>query len=562
MKPSPSNEPVTLVTGYYLDNFFKILDFVDRWYDDILGPDEWAFSRAFRAVPLPAQRLYVRLLMRKGPFFRCDKLAYPEIEDVPAAVNALAAAGLLRCCPFDEPRLVFALLARAEVEALLRAHRDALPEETPVFRKLKKPELIALVVTHLDPSAAATWLQARFNWVALLGEDVLLRYRLLFFGNSRQDWTEFVLLDLGLLRYEPVVLLRGDRWFQSRALLDASVAWLEKRALCDLAMEAEDEAGLAVLGEAMPPTYDERVLIRRRDRLLNSVGAWLERRGSFEAALAWYHDSSRPPSRERQARLLDKLGRPRQAMAMCRALLDGPATEEERLFANAFRVKVAKKLGHSMPAPKRASFPNRTLTLVRDARKRIEHQVLEHLQEQGMPGFGAENWFWLSVFGLIFWDIVYAPVRGAFFNHYQRGPADLFSNAFLAHRHEAVQARLDWLRLGLPWLPLAQKVMDEKWGVNNYLVGWDPSLREHVARIHEQMHGKALAVLFERLVTHPGLYRTGFPDLLLFPPEGGYRLAEVKGPGDQLQPNQRGWLKYFQANGIPIEVVRVVWQTA
>ena len=52
-------------------------------------------------------------------------------------------------------------------------------------------------------------------------------------------------------------------------------------------------------------------------------------------------------------------------------------------------------------------------------------------------------------------------------------------------------------------------------------------------------------------------HRSGLPDLIYFADTGGYELFEVKGPGDQLQKNQRRWMKHFAANNIPHAIVDV-----
>jgi hypothetical protein len=71
-----------------------------------------------------------------------------------------------------------------------------------------------------------------------------------------------------------------------------------------------------------------------------------------------------------------------------------------------------------------------------------------------------------------------------------------------------------------------------------------------------------LALVFDRMAGNLGLHRAGFPDLVLFPPadvtsEESYELLEVKGPEDQLRPNQERWLRFFGEHAIRAQVMRV-----
>ena len=66
--------------------------------------------------------------------------------------------------------------------------------------------------------------------------------------------------------------------------------------------------------------------------------------------------------------------------------------------------------------------------------------------------------------------------------------------------------------------------------------------------------------IFERQLSDLRNNRSGFPDLVVFPPESGYLLVEVKGPGDTLQKNQQRWMQYFGENDIPHLLARVSWQ--
>jgi hypothetical protein len=70
---------IELKPGYYLDNFHKLTGFVEEVYGDILNESERDFLDRFKVLPCSSQLFYVRLISRKGPLFRHDKLNYPEI---------------------------------------------------------------------------------------------------------------------------------------------------------------------------------------------------------------------------------------------------------------------------------------------------------------------------------------------------------------------------------------------------------------------------------------------------------------------------------------------------
>ena len=86
LAPAPMVED--LPTGYYLENFNFLLDFVEQHYTDLLTKEEKAYRENFQNLSLDAQRLYVRLTGRRGPLFRLDKLVYDEIRARAACLQA------------------------------------------------------------------------------------------------------------------------------------------------------------------------------------------------------------------------------------------------------------------------------------------------------------------------------------------------------------------------------------------------------------------------------------------------------------------------------------------
>ena len=52
------------------------------------------FSHGLQALPNEAQCLFLRLFLRKGPWFRLDTLSYSELTDVTASAQQLCEAGM------------------------------------------------------------------------------------------------------------------------------------------------------------------------------------------------------------------------------------------------------------------------------------------------------------------------------------------------------------------------------------------------------------------------------------------------------------------------------------
>lgn len=86
--------------GYYLENFLRILDTVMGEPQDVklFNDEDLAYVSTFRALTLPAQKLYVRLFQRKIKWNKVSKIEYKDIcdaEDTKLYVNELIYAGFL-----------------------------------------------------------------------------------------------------------------------------------------------------------------------------------------------------------------------------------------------------------------------------------------------------------------------------------------------------------------------------------------------------------------------------------------------------------------------------------
>lgn len=174
--------------------------------------------------------------------------------------------------------------------------------------------------------------------------------------------------------------------------------------------------------------------------------------------------------------------------------------------------------------------------------------------------FYVENSLFTSLFGLLCWEALFAPVPGAFFHPFQAAPADLYTEQFRARREQHFHRLPGLLDTG-EHEALIWRRYQEKAGIHANFVSWG-RLRPPLLRLALQCVPAAhLRLCFERLLDDLKENASGMPDLIQFwPAQRRYRLIEVKGPGDGLKDNQRRWLRFFARHALPAAVCKVRWQ--
>jgi hypothetical protein len=543
---------------YYLDNFHRVLDWIADRYADLLDEAEHGFIAAFPGLPQPARALFVRMVMRKGDLFRASKLDYPEIGCPLAAAGPLLDAGWVRRDPDVSLDELFDLLLKAEVA-------EAFVLDAPLRAARKAEQLAALraLPDHVDSRPFSRWHPACGDQVLrILVKPLCERLRLVFFGNLSQDWTEFVLADLGLFRYEQVEFSAGSRGFRSRADIDD---YLRLHA-CKERYHAGEPAP-EVLRDLPPLPFDNPWLDSRREKLLFQLGQQLEKDKDWEAAHGAYARCRYPGARGRAIRVLEKHERYGDAYALFEAAWAAPESEAERQHLLRIGPRLARRLGHARLAPRRAAPPPRLdLCLPFDAGRRVEGVVLDHLWRDDAPVFYVENTLANTLFGLLCWPAVFAAIPGAFFHPFHRGPADLYSADFGRRRAAEFAACLARLDDG-SYRDAMLATWDEKAGLQSPFVAWDYLDRAIVELALDCIPPAHVRLWCERILHDVKDNRTGFPDLIRFRPHapagsGRYELIEVKGPGDRLQDNQLRFIDYCAAHGMPVTVCYLQWEQA
>ena len=537
---------------YYLNNFKTVLESLESRYWELLTGEEREFIRRFGALPERSCALLARMIMRRGMFFRLSRLSYPEIGDAGAAAAPLLDLGWL-----EEPVIDVAdlhrLLTKAELSVHLALSRD--------IRRLNRPELLdVLRQQHTQPRPLRGWC-AQLNDRVLrpVVKPVAERFRLIFFGNFHQDWTAFVLSDLGISSYETVPVHSAP--FLTRGHIDAFCQLYR----CQLALEEGVELGEIVV-TIPPPIVDSDWLEEYRQSLIFQVATAYERLDDLGSALAMHSTCRHRGSRMRKVRLLERMKDWQAARALCLVAASASESEAERQLACRVLPRLNRKLHITdekiSELPRVASFDIQ-LAAPPDGRA-LELRVRDHLaiqEGEDCTVYYVENALINSLFGLLCWDAIFAPIPGAFFHDFQYGPADLESPYFYERRRERFAECFAELESGR-YKDIIRRRLLAKVGIQAPFVAWgllSPALLKCALRCFPAEH---LRLWFEWIVRDVVENRSGFPDLVQFwPNEQRYRMVEIKGPGDRLQDNQRRFLEFCGRHEMPVAVCRVRWET-
>ena len=545
-----TSEPVELPPRYYLANFQRLCDTVAHQYADLLDARERDFLSRFEAAGEELRCLYVRLVSRRGPLFRSEQLNYPELGDLAPVLEEGLRSGML--VQEDDPDFhrLAALLRKPELVEIYAGQID---------KSIRKPELVAGLYASLPEADLLEqwrhWRDDTHRLVAPADVEVVDFFKLLFFGNSYQDLTEFVVSDLGHTNYPAYPLEADYRLFNDRAEIEEYLELQTLKTAYKSAVAADDPGTVVAVARQLLERGSGPATESLRDRLRNRVGRQLERYELPGEAVALYRVCGEHPARQRLTRLLSDQ-QPEAALALCESIQQAPWCEAEVDFARRTMPTLSKRVGGQSNPVRRDRFEEEHLGLPYS--QPVERAAALHYAESWPEVHYVENWLCNASFGLAFWEQIFAAVPGAFINPFQAAPLDMYSPGFYPTRRAAIDTRLETLASA----DIAETLLDafdRYQGLTNSWVGWRGAHRELLETAFTTIPREHWLAIWRRMLFDPEANRNGFPDLIALDPGQGYCLIEVKGPGDQLQLNQRRWLRYFQAQGIPARIAKVTW---
>lgn len=546
-----SGRPDTLPDDYYLRNFHALVGYVFDTYQDLFTSEECTWYESIRQCDESAQRLYVRLLTRKGNVFRLSRLKYPEIVALGDAASQLASHQLSVTSAPDSLSTLIQAYTKPELLRMLSLE---------TLKSKSRVELVdfILAANPEDQHQYLSTLQNADSWISINGHAFWNLYNLCFFGNLYQDSSEFVLRDLGAVEYEDYEIPAGFRAFKSRSHIDAHMRYFECVALWDLVDRKSTDALHSLLTQLPEVIPGDLTLLRRCDRLRNSIARQLERLGDLDEALRVFSVSMHPPARERCIRILLAKNELDAADALLEKMLAAPNGESELQVATRLKKQLSKARGLAIKKEPRYRPETSTLTLMA-SEFRVEEVARKFYSQFGNCSY-TENCLVNGVLGLFIWDIVFHPINGAFFNPFQYAPADFYDPDFRIRRSALLEDRFREMDEPLKFPARVMENYVKHEGKSNPLVRWGGLPYELLSLALQRIPFTHWRAMFERILSNPRENMAGFPDLVLFKTDDShYEFIEIKGPGDTVQQNQLRWMRYFTEHRIPCRVVNVKW---
>lgn len=545
---TPLDDPL-----YYLRNAQQIIQLCLDHYADLLDPDEILSLQRLLSLDTSEQALLIRMVMRKGELFREDKLLYSEVPDLQQAVLILTEAGFVDNQP---PISIASLCDLSRREECLILAQHLLPK-TLLSGSTRKTDLVMALETSFGNIEAKElrhwWPDAPFKIIQLRCGALFDRLRLMFFGNLYQNWSEFVLTELGLQQFEKVTLTSESRPFQTREEVDL---YLRLQQLHEHAIEGENIASLA---KQLPSPIGCNWIDYRRRKIIFQLGREAERQKQTDLALHLYQLSQHQEAQLRTLRLLEKREPPEQILSLAKEAHANITKPEIRVGLERILQRTARKVGVTFNTTKPIQIPIESMTLHKQDQVRVEKAVISSLSNTDRQLFHVENRLFTGLFALLFWPALFAPIRGAFFNPFQSGPADLFRPNFSDERTELLNQGFDLLHSG-DYRHCILERLSQKQGISCSLIHW-PSLNYSlIEKTLAYIPARHLEGIFRHLLLDLRSHRRGLPDLIeLNQATGLYRLIEVKGPGDRLQDHQKLWIEVMLEHEMPVSVLNVSW---
>ncbi|KAJ5745596.1 hypothetical protein N7520_010778 [Penicillium odoratum] len=310
-------------------------------------------------------------------------------------------------------------------------------------------------------------------------------------------------------------------------------------------------------------------------------GAWYQRKALLEEHYMWALTPTDDRSEEKQRKFWRRV-----ALRTCEEGLEDPLCHliyhydlQKRVTKLERALKVVKREQHDFGHVMLSKPVERTVEGVRierdepmkkgkptvwiDEREggecRVESMCLSWYRDHGWKGYHSEGGIVRTLFGLLFYDILFTYVPNVFQTPFQTCPLDLHTDVFYPSRASEINHRLVEITNGEAEC-IIRKVHTREAAAQPCAIGIDWSFElEDLLEIGRCFRGEALATICKVMAQEYQQRGGGIPDLFLWNPETKtVMFSEVKSENDRLSDTQRLWIHILRSAGVEVELCNAV----
>ncbi|MBU2978287.1 exonuclease domain-containing protein [Alteromonas sp. C1M14] len=528
---------------YYLDHFHEFLNFFEGCSGGLLDNDSWAFIHAFRALSEPKQCIVARAANRKYGVINATHFNYQEIPSPRQQLDSLTDDGWFGSVKEAPKRDLAGMLLKEDILCCLAEYPQATVNKTA-----KKASLLNTLFTCIQHSGWPTklpvddYLYCRF--------DGVMRFLLfVYFGNTKGRLNQFSLRDLGVMRTREQGAGEQSHFDSAD---DAAAGFYYGLGIDDLSYLNESE--LVAKGQETQPKVTSTNAQRLAEKYCFKLGVALLAIDS-QLALTFLKSAPGDNCKEKWLREAYKAGEKDEVKKVLEAIIDTPASDTLLAFAEDFYLrKFHKKRTSTVTDMLRSA--TRKLDLDESQNQSVEQGVIGWYKRHGAAAWRTENRLWRSLFGLVFWPLLYE--KDSLVTEFDQRPKSLQDNCFYATFASDIEGLFNTYGDNKAMDQYVVSNATRYYGQGNSLFLWSPEIMEPIKALFTYASYSQITTILRAMAEDFAQLKDGFPDILVLE-KGLLRFEEIKAPGDQLRRNQLVTIQKLRQAGFDVQITQVNW---
>ena len=587
-----------LPTFYYLDHFDQFVGHCLGTFGDILSGEHREVLETVKRLPKHTRAMLVRAVNRKPDFIKVEDLEYQEIPRTNFHLKKLLDGNFISAVADRHLAELLLCLNKSELLIVAEHFEVKLKSSTPKPLLHKK---VAGIVQSASAEARQSLLEhKRVACYIFINAKSWMSYLLfLYFGDTERTLSQFSLRDLGLARSRKEVKLA--KRFSSQHNAEYAYQYLQHYRYIKLEDNVEQLLEFVIRHYA---EHTEQASISERDEAFAQQGAVngaglevLENSRGLENLKEFrFPETSEPLADSLREKFVFKLARKiaHECKATAIAIAGHGKSDkcQEFYIRNRYhfykeegaRARIREELEQHMQDPQSDTFfvfcrdfyerkfhkknrsfytdlldrAEKTLFLDEAFKHQVERKVCEHYLQEGGQAWRTENRLWKTLFGLVFWEILYNE-EVEYASEFDRTPLSIKTGEFGALHKQAIKDRLDSIQSAEKLVNQLLVIAALYYGEENGIFQWSRKMLDTAVELIPHLPLSAIKSVLRKMADNYHQLKDGFPDIAVL--ENDQLLfEEVKAPGDKIRRNQLRAMRVLEDAGLATRICKVEWR--